>query len=338
MPVTPDTQGRIDAILARVNTPERIYSSGGLRTGYDPQRSLWFTTTNNGPRNYDNGDYGIPESVAGSGREVSFGRIQPTRGGGGLIHGAERWDSRQGKFIRPLSPDKLLSYAAGSIITGGAANAYLAAHAAPGAIAGAGGGLAPGAGLPALPSTAGSFGAGTAGSTIMPAATTGGPSVASQAIGPGINAATNLYGGKQQGRANNRADAQDREAARAAEAAQEVRDKEDLRRWGVDQANRERDRVASEEQRAFERGQAERLEADRAAQRVIEARNQQLAEEDRARRQRLEDERDARQAPYRAASAAALGRLGGLMGGGQNNWRSPSNAGRAGTLGSMVGR
>lgn len=341
----PTTQEQIDAVLARNSSP----AQGGW--GYDAQRRTWFSTDTRGRRRYENTDMGIPESVAGTGRTVADGMIRPTadRNGGGVLHDNARWSQDRGEFYSPFSFDKLATYATIGALTGGVANAAMAGSTLPAAVPAAG--LTPGAGLPALPTVSGAFGAGgvtagTAGSTVMPAATAGlGGRIATQAVGPAIGAASSLYGGKQQGRANQRADTQTREAALRAEAAQAVRDAEDRRRWDVDQANQVTVRTAADEQRAFERAQSERIEADRVAQRVIEARDRQLAEEDRARRQqtedrqrRLDDERETRRAPYRAASAAALGRLGGLLGGGQNTWRSPSNAGRAGTLGSMVGR
>jgi hypothetical protein len=59
-------------------------------------------------------------------------------------------------------------------------------------------------------------------------------------------------------------------------------------------------------------------------------------EQDTFNKQRLID-RDARAAPYREASLAALARMPALMGSGQQIWRSPSNAGR-GTLADLARR
>ncbi len=67
-------------------------------------------------------------------------------------------------------------------------------------------------------------------------------------------------------------------------------------------------------------------------QRDEEERRRWNAEHDFMRRQW--DAQEARLAPYRAAGAQAIGRLSGLVSPeGQRQWRSPSNAGRAGLKG-----
>lgn len=187
-----------------------------------------------------------------------------------------------------------------------------------GAAGGAGGGAAayvPGAANIINPaSTAAGVGFGAA-----PAAGAGAGMGAASWIGRGIDAGANIYGANRANAASNRAAAAAERGAEAELAFLREQEAERRRQWEADQAFQAQKFAADEEERAFNRRIAEAAEADRGVDR------------------RLREERETRLAPYRAASADALGRIGTILGAGQTKWRSPSNAGR-GTLGAMVGR
>lgn len=159
--------------------------------------------------------------------------------------------------------------------------------------------------------------------TITPAATVGtagAVGMPAQVIGAGINAGASIYGANRQNAANNRAAQASERGAESELAFLREQEAERRRQWEADQQFQAQKWAADEEERAFRRRIAESDEADRVLVR------------------QREQERETRRAPYRAASEAALGRLGTLLSGqGHTQWRSPSNVGR-GTLGSMVGR
>lgn len=153
---------------------------------------------------------------------------------------------------------------------------------------GAGGG-AGGAGAVLGPSTSANVAA-TAAAGQVPAALslaapaakgagmTLGSILSSPLLSTGVSAGLGLYGARQQQKGLNSQLALERE-----------RDMEARRQWEAQQLFQQQQFAAQEEERAFTRQEAER-------------------------RIRLEQEREARQAPYRAASQAALGRLGALLG------------------------
>lgn len=169
-----------------------------------------------------------------------------------------------------------------------------------GAAAGASG-LSTGAIAPTMTPISGAIAGGTAAGATGAAA---GGGMAGQVIGAGINAGFQYAGNRAQAGAANRAAATSDRAAADALAYQRERDAELRAQWEAEQKFRADQWAAQEEERRFARADAER-------------------------RQRLEDEADRRREPYRQASAAALGRLGDLIGRGQSTWRSPSNVGRS---------
>jgi uncharacterized protein YhaN len=116
----------------------------------------------------------------------------------------------------------------------------------------------------------------------------------------------NIYASHKQSSAN-----------RDALAAQE---RSDMRAQQIEADNR------AEQKRQFDLQQAQ-LKAQWDAQQKFEADRFAASEEERLHTRQLSDEREARRAPYRAASAAALERLPGLINSGS---RSPGLA----TLGS----
>lgn len=90
------------------------------------------------------------------------------------------------------------------------------------------------------------------------------------------------------GSARRAADVTDR-SNRAVEEDTRLQREEDRRRWEAEQVQAQQDRAAQEEERAYRRSQDDYT-------------------------RRLQEEREARQAPYRQASQAALGNLGQLLG------------------------
>lgn len=102
------------------------------------------------------------------------------------------------------------------------------------------------------------------------------------AIAGGAAAGATIYGSKKQTQSAKRA--QDIQSTSDAAAIEEARlEREEAKRqFDISEANRQREIAAAEEERAYNR--------------------------------RLQEEREARQAPYRAASAAALGNLGKMLG------------------------
>lgn len=107
------------------------------------------------------------------------------------------------------------------------------------------------------------------------------PAIASVIAG-GAAAGATVYGSRQASRGARRAqDIQSRADAAAMEEARQQRE-EDRRRWEAEQEMQRQQWAAQEEERAYHR--------------------------------RLAEEREARAAPYRAASAAALGNLGRMLG------------------------
>lgn len=176
------------------------------------------------------------------------------------------------------------------------------------ALAGLGGGAGGGAGTAAA-TTAPAAGAG-AGSTAAAAGAAGmfSPSTL-RLIELGVGVGTGVMGNRSQTRANDRATRAQAEADERAYQLELQRDTEARRRWEAEQEFQARQFAATEEERQY--------------------------------RRRLEEAREARQAPYRAASAAALTRLGDLIGlnGTQapQQWLSPSQVGRTPTLGNVLG-
>lgn len=147
---------------------------------------------------------------------------------------------------------------------------------------GAGGGA--GAGATAAATGAGSEAAWLAG-LAAPATATGagggmtlGSILSSPLLSTGLQAGFGAYGARQQ-----------RKGLDAQLALEMQRDQQAQRQWEAQQAFQQQQFAAQEEDRAFTRQEAER-------------------------RIRLEQEREQRQAPYRAASQAALGRLGAILG------------------------
>lgn len=116
-----------------------------------------------------------------------------------------------------------------------------------------------------------------------------------------VGAGTQLVSHSISSKANERAQLDQRRAADEAMRLERERDAEARRQWEAEQAQRKLE--------------WDRMEQDRLA-------------------------RETRLTPYRQASAAALGRLGDLLGPqGQSAWRSPSQVGRStGTLGALAGR
>lgn len=139
------------------------------------------------------------------------------------------------------------------------------------------------------------------------------------AVGAGAAAGGTIYGAHKQASASKRASTYQADADRMALEEARLQREEDRRRWEAEQQFQAQQWAASEEDRAFRRSIDER----------------QL---------RLDDEREARRAPYRAASQAALGRLGDILGipmsGGNSGggggfqapqaWLSPSRMGQPG--------
>ena len=127
---------------------------------------------------------------------------------------------------------------------------------------------------------------------------------------------TGVMANRAQGKATKRADMYQRDADRASMEEARLQRIEDQRRWEAEQANRQREMAAADEERLFNR--------------------------------RLIEEREARQAPYRQASQQALQTLGGILGFAPQNgapanlnsqWLSPSQVGRRKpmTMGDAVG-
>jgi len=199
----------------------------------------------------------------------------------------------------------------------------------------------------ALPSGAGatagtlggiSTGAAAPGATGAVVGTAAGVGMPAHIVGTGINAAAQVYGANRANAASNRA-ADASERGNAAELAfLREQEAERRRQWDADQQQQARQWAASEEERAYNRTQSEANAAERTRRAALEERMNASTEDERLYRRRLDEERDARRQPYRDASLGALGRLGSLMGGGQGQWRSPSNVGRPGTLGAVAGR
>lgn len=114
------------------------------------------------------------------------------------------------------------------------------------------------------------------------AATGGGMGLGSKAVEVGIGAGSNVYGSKKQAQSTRRAqDIQSRADAETL-AYERERDAELKRQWEATQEMEARKFAAAEEQRLHDR--------------------------------QLADEAEARRAPYRAASQAALGKLGTILG------------------------
>lgn len=102
------------------------------------------------------------------------------------------------------------------------------------------------------------------------------------AIAGGAAAGATIYGSKKAGQSAKRASQVQQQADNAAmEEARQQRN-EEKRQFDATEAHRQREFAASEEERAYTR--------------------------------RMHEEREARQAPYRQASAAALGNLGQILG------------------------
>ena len=128
--------------------------------------------------------------------------------------------------------------------------------------------------------------------------------------------------------AQNRATNVTRESNLQATRFAREQEAERTRQWDIDQQNLQRQWGADEEQREYDRRQNDLLLSQRLEDRAWQ-------QEDRDYYRGLEQDREARREPYRQASLEALGRLGGLISGG-NTWRSPSSVGR-GTIGSIAG-
>lgn len=136
--------------LAELNSPQQVQGRGGVRWGYDPQKRAWFTEGDSlsrqaGGRYYQNTTMGIPASVSGS--VSADGNVMDPGQGGGILHGNQVWDPKQGKFVTPFSLDKLATYGTLAALTAGGANAAMAGGAA------AGGGALPSATIPAATGT-----------------------------------------------------------------------------------------------------------------------------------------------------------------------------------------
>lgn len=109
------------ALLARVNRP-------GIpdQWGYDPAKGLFFTIGYQGARQYQS-----------TGPDGSVQAPKPA-GGGGLVHGAMEWDTKEGKWKSPIDIGKVASWGVGAGLGAGVADA--AGLFGGGAAAGAGSG------------------------------------------------------------------------------------------------------------------------------------------------------------------------------------------------------
>lgn len=158
-----------------------------------------------------------------------------------------------------------------------------------GAAAGAGAAAASGAGASTAAAGAGATAAGLGTAAGTAAATGGGMTLGSVLGSPllsaGVSGATQLYGARQA-----------QKGLTAQMQFEREREAQAQRQWEAQQAFQQQQFAAQEEERAFQR---QRAEFD---QREVE------------RRIALDQAREQRQAPYRAASQAALGRLGNLLG------------------------
>lgn len=101
-------------------------------------------------------------------------------------------------------------------------------------------------------------------------------------IAGGAAAGGTVYGARRAGQSADRAARYQSDADERAFQIEQERDAEAKRQWEATEAQKAREFAAAEEERAYNR--------------------------------RLQEEREARQAPYRAASAAALGNLGQILG------------------------
>lgn len=180
----------------------------------------------------------------------------------------------------------------GAVIMGAPMAATVAGPAIAGSFgAGGGGGAAAGGAV-----ATGAGGAGTAG-----VATAAGAGHALPWLGIGSKAADTLFGiyaNKQASTANRQALAYQQAKDQEAMAYERQQDAENRRQFDMQQAEMKRQWDASQ-----------KFEADKWA----------ATQEDRMRSLRLDDEREARRAPYRAASAAALERLPGILASGRTS-------------------
>lgn len=159
-----------------------------------------------------------------------------------------------------------------------APNLLQLAWAGSGGAAGAAGGVLPSAPIPAVAHAA-PLTLGSAAPVVTKGATMSlGKILSSPLLSTGVQGAFGAYGAKQQQKGLN-----------AQLQLEQQRDAEARRQWEAQQVMAERQFQAQEEDRRFQR---------------------ELQEE----RRRLDQEREGRQAPYRAASQAALGRLGAILG------------------------
>lgn len=257
-------------------------------------------------------DYGIQTDAQGRRFQSMGGRpsyISPVAFGGTLPgsetgwHSAPQWNQYEGRVETPFKWGKALNVAVGAGLGAGA----LSAAGVFGGAAGASSSSAIGTGAVA-PTAAASAGAAVPGATGAGGMTLG-SFFSSPWLGPAINAGTNLYGMHAQGSAAKRSAEMQARADAEMLAYQRERDTQMERQWQAQQEFEARKFAASEEERLHSRG--------------------------------LADAREARQAPYREASVAALGRLRDMIGigggGGSSAWLSPSQVGR-GTLGDLAGR
>jgi len=152
-----------------------------------------------------------------------------------------------------------------------------------------------------------------------------------QIIGTGINAGAQIYGSRRAGQASEAGARIAQQGTDAQLAYERERDAQAKLQWEADQKFQADKWKAEQENMAHQRAILDAQEADRVRRASLDSERDAFDLQTRR-------EREARLAPYRAASTAALGRLGDLMGGGGSQWRSPSNVGRTGALGSTVGR